>query len=133
MSIDIQSIGRSIEIAKKAEPELAKLKKATEGFEAIFLKKLFSQMRSSVKETQFGQSLGKEIYDDMFTEAMANAAAKSKTLGMGDMLYKQFAPRIVNGIAYQEMRNKASNLKTNTDDLTGRERFGQLAKPQTKP
>ena len=106
MSIDFQSVVRKVELADKAAPDLAKLKKATDGFEAIFLKKLFSQMRASVKETQFGQTFGKEIYEDMFNEAMANAAAKSKTLGMGDMLYNQFAPRVI-GIVEQEMARDA--------------------------
>jgi Rod binding domain-containing protein len=95
MSIDLTGLGKTVGAAQKAAPELEKLKKATESFEAIFLKKLFSQMRSTVKETQFGDSFGKEIFDDMFNEAMANAAAKSKTLGMGEMLYKQFAPRVI--------------------------------------
>ena len=104
MSIDFQNIGRAVQIGSKAEVELQKLKKATDGFEAIFLKKLFSQMRSTVKETQFGQSFGKEIYNDMFDEAMANAAAKSSALGMGDLLYKQFAPRVVERITSQEIR-----------------------------
>jgi Rod binding domain-containing protein len=107
MSIDFQGVVRQVDLAQKAAPELEKLKKATEAFEAIFLKKLFSQMRASVKETQFGQSFGKEIYNDMFNEALANSAAKSKTLGMGDMLYNQFAPTVMNGIATQQMRNQA--------------------------
>lgn len=95
MSIDIQGIGKAVQTGKAASIELEKLKKATDGFEAIFLKKLFSQMRSTIKETQFGQTFGKEIYNDMFDEAMANAAAKSETLGLGDLLYKQFAPRVI--------------------------------------
>jgi Rod binding domain-containing protein len=101
MSIDIQNAARALQIAKRAQPELAKLKKATDGFEAVFLKKLFSQTRSIVKETQFGETFGKEIYNDMFDEAMANAAAKSKTLGMGDLLYRQFAPRVISQVTTQ--------------------------------
>lgn len=95
MSIDLTGAVQSLSAEKAAEPKLKELKKATEGFEAIFLKKLFSQMRSSVKETHFGDTFGKEIYDDMFNEQMANAAAKNHSLGMADMLYKQFAPRVI--------------------------------------
>jgi Rod binding domain-containing protein len=110
MNIDLQGIGRAVQVAEKSQFELAKLKKATDGFEAIFLKKLFSQMRASVKETQFGQTFGKEIYNDMFDEAMANAAAKSKTLGMGDMLYNQFAPRVIEKVA--QSQRAMANLGT---------------------
>lgn len=119
MNIDIQGMGRAVQVAEKSQVELEKLRKATDGFESIFLKKLFSQMRSSVKETQFGQTLGKEIYNDMFDEAMANAAAKSKTLGMGDMLYNQFAPRVLERVAQGVKASARASLKTEKHDLEG--------------
>lgn len=120
MSIDLGMMTK-ISAAQKAEPELAKLKKATDGFEAVFLKKLFSQMRSTVKETQFGQTFGKEIYDDMFNEAMANAASKSKTLGMGDMLYNQFAPRVIQKIHQDEVRAQKSASAASAISKLGQE------------
>jgi len=95
MSIDLVGAKVSPEVAKLAEPQLEALKKATEGFEAIFLKKLFGQMRSTVQETKVGDSFGKDIYDDMFNEAIANDAAKKNSLGMAQMLYKQYAPRLI--------------------------------------
>lgn len=103
MSNDVFGVIKSAAAARLAGPKLAELKKATEGFESIFLKKLFSQMRSSVHETSTGgDNFGKEIYNDMFDEAFANAASKSNSLGMGDMLYRQFSPRVV-GMARQEL------------------------------
>jgi peptidoglycan hydrolase FlgJ len=124
MSIDLQGIGLAVVAADKSQGELEKLRKATDGFEALFLKKLFSQMRSTVTETQFGQTFGKEIYNDMFDEAMANAASKSKTLGLSDMLYNQFAPRIRERVAESlEAGRKASlrteSLKTEMHDQDG--------------
>ncbi len=92
---DLNMKNVSPEVQKMAEPKLEALKKATQGFEAIFLKKLFGEMRSSVKETPVGDSFGKDIYDDMFNEAIANDAAKNHSMGMGSMLYKQFAPRVI--------------------------------------
>lgn len=145
MNVDLRSAMTTMDAIKKAEPELAKLKKATDGFEAVFLKKLFSQMRSSVKETQFGQTFGKEIYNDMFDEAMANAAAKSKTLGMGDMLYRQMAPKVIRSIGFQPMRPstfqvEAPALTVDSDsipksgghDLEGRATHGQDAHATSK-
>lgn len=129
MSIDLGMMTK-ISAAQKAEPELAKLKKATDGFEAVFLKKLFSQMRSTVKETQFGQTFGKEIYDDMFNEAMANAASKSKTLGMGDMLYNQFAPRVIQKIHQEEVRAQKSAAAASSISKLGQE--GQAPNPDVR-
>lgn len=118
MNIDLSRAMTAMSAAKGAEPELAKLKKATDGFEAVFLKKLFSQMRTAVKETQIGQSFGKEIYNDMFDEALANAAAKSKALGMGDMLYNQFAPRVIQKIHQEEVRaQKIASTTSSTPKL----------------
>ncbi len=148
MNVNLRSAMTTMDAIKKAEPELAKLKKATDGFEAVFLKKLFSQMRSSVKETQFGQTFGKEIYNDMFDEALANAAAKSKTLGMGDLLYRQMAPKVVRSIGFQPMRpstfqveapapsvDSDSISKPGVHDLEGRATHGQdaYATPQMRP
>ncbi|MBN9503541.1 MAG: hypothetical protein BGO01_19495 [Armatimonadetes bacterium 55-13] len=95
MSMDLTGMGKAMAVAKVANHDLKELKKATQGFESIFLKKLFTELRSTVKDSQFGQGLGKDIYEDMFTQALADSAAKSNSLGMGQILYKQFAPRIV--------------------------------------
>ncbi len=95
MNVNLRPVMDTLSGIQKAQPELEKLKKATDGFESIFLKKMFSQMRSMVTETTFGQTYGKDIFNDMLDESLANAASKSKTLGMGDMLYNQFAPRVV--------------------------------------
>jgi flagellar protein FlgJ len=119
MSNDIYLAIKNVQVAKSAEPELAKLKKATDGFEAIFLKKLFSQMRAGIKETQFGDSPGKAIYEDMFDEAMANSASKSKTLGMGDMLYRQFSPRIVAQVRQAFEKAHAHHTDLSTTDPKG--------------
>ena len=110
MSNDILVAIKNVQAAAIAAPELEKLKKAANDFESIFLKKLFSQMRSSVKETQFGQGYGKEIYNDMFDEALANAASKSHALGMGEMLYKQFAPRLID-MAKQQMERASKSAR----------------------
>lgn len=130
MSINISGIMTDIAVAKKAEPELNKLKKATDGFESVFLKKLFSQMRSTVKETQFGQTFGKDIFNDMFDEAMANAASKSKTLGMGDMLYNQFAPRVVEQFRQEEIRAQKSALAASQTPKLDPE--SQATKPEVR-
>lgn len=104
----------SPEVMKIAEPKLNELKKATEGFETIFMKKLFTQMKASVKETNLGgQSFGKDIYEDMYTQALAENAAKSHSLGMGDMMFKQFAPRI---IAEAQGQYELSGAKPTVDE-----------------
>jgi Rod binding domain-containing protein len=95
MNIDLRTVGPAVELSKRAAPELEKLKKATQSFEAVFLKKLFSTMRESVHHVKQGQTAGDDIYNDMFDQTLADSASKSGSYGISSMLYKSFAPKIV--------------------------------------
>jgi flagellar protein FlgJ len=76
---------------------LKDLKKACEQFEAVFAKQLFSEMRKGIKETQIGDQTGSEIYKDMMDQSVADAVAHRGALGIGNLLYKQFAKQVVAG------------------------------------
>lgn len=88
-------IAKSMNLADGAKPELAKLKKATDGFETMFVKKLLTEMRKGVKEVSFGDSTGSEVYQDLMDQAVAESVSKGGSLGIGKILYKQFAPQII--------------------------------------
>lgn len=92
--MNLGSITPAIPIAAAAK-DLKSLKKATQEFEAVFAKKLLSEMRKGVKETSFGDTLGKEIYQDMMDDTIAHTMAEQGSLGIGKILYQDFAPKIV--------------------------------------
>jgi peptidoglycan hydrolase FlgJ len=93
--------------AQAAKPpeskQLKDLKKACEQFEAVFAKKLLSEMRKGVKEVQLGDAAGSEIYKDMMDQAIADSMAKQGALGIGKMLYKQFEKQVA-GIALADLK-----------------------------
>ena len=74
--------------------ELKGLKKACEQFEAVFAKQLLSEMRKGTEETQMGDQAGSAIYKDMMDQAIGDSIAHQGALGIGQMLYKQFAAQV---------------------------------------
>ncbi|MDR2503786.1 MAG: rod-binding protein [Deltaproteobacteria bacterium] len=74
--------------------EQARLREACEGFEAIFIQKIWEQMRQNA--VQFGQKPSREesmrqgMYDQEFARKMASAGG----IGLADMLYEQLSRRM---------------------------------------
>ena len=66
------------------------LKKATEGFEELFVHKMLQVMRKSVPRTNlhFG-GRGEEIFQDMLDENYAKIITKSKAFGLSRVMYEQ--------------------------------------------
>lgn len=91
-------IGKAVQtaaLAKELSPKLSELKRATDGFETIFVKNLLSQMRKGIKEVSFGENPGGDIYQDMADQAFAESLSSTGMLGMGKMLYGSFAPKLL--------------------------------------
>lgn len=76
--------------AAQLTPEQAKLKKACQDFEAIFLRYLLEKMRDQVpKDGALPQSSEREIYEGMLNTAMAESISQQGQLGLADLLYAQ--------------------------------------------
>ncbi len=67
----------------------AELREACEGFESIFLNKLWSQMRKSVPKEGFLHSKEEEFYQSMFDQEMAKKMSQGGGIGLADMLHRQ--------------------------------------------
>ena len=78
------------------EKRLRDLKRATEQFEAVFTKQLVSEMRKGIKSTM-GDQPGRAIYQDMMDQAIGDSMAHQGALGIGQLLYKQFAKQVAGG------------------------------------
>ena len=88
-------ISKLISMAAAGAPAAAKLKKATQDLEAIFMKDLLSAMRKTVKHESLGSSPGTEIYQDLFDQAISESASKNGTLGVAKTIYDQMAPHAI--------------------------------------
>lgn len=78
----------------------AKLKEACEGFESIFIGKLWQQMRQTVPKEGYLHSQYEDAYVSMFDTEMAKKMAQAGGIGLGDMLYREL----------QEQNAKASRV-----------------------
>jgi Rod binding domain-containing protein len=105
-----------LQAAATAAPAAAKLKKASQDIEGIFVKDLLAAMRRTAKHRSFGQGsgMGEEMYQDIFDQAIADSSAKSGNLGIGKTIYSQMAPiAIRSAIQRAVLEAKAAN-KTET-------------------
>ena len=77
------------------EVKKAKLRKAAEGFEAIFTRLILKSMRTSfTNEGMFGTGSIGEIYSDMMDNAIAEKMSVRGELGLADANYKQMVKSI---------------------------------------
>ena len=93
-----------MEEAKAMEKRDKELRKACEGFEAMFLSMMYRQMRATVPEnTLFGESHALKIFQDMRDDELMKNVAAGGGIGIADMMYKQLKPQV-------ESRNAAQNV-----------------------
>lgn len=102
-------LNREIATAQKAQPELKKLKKASQGIESMFVKDLLTAMRKSVHKTNWGKDFGGDIYQDMFDQSLAESAGKTSMIGIGKMLNDQFAKAVWREAAVAVRRDQLDN------------------------
>jgi flagellar protein FlgJ len=96
----ISTIAAGAAKAVKAQaPELAKLRKVGQQFEAVFLRQMIGSMRSaSLGDGMFDSSASAQ-FRDMSDSKMADAMAGKGALGVADLLVKQLGARLVGSAA----------------------------------
>ena len=68
----------------------AKLREAANDFEAIFIQQMLKTMRKTSLESNFiPKSEGEKYFRSMLDEHYAQLTAKSGSLGLGEIIYKQ--------------------------------------------
>ncbi len=72
----------------------AKLREACQGFESVFISKLFSQMRATVPKDGLLRGQYEEQYYSMFDKAMSDKLAADGGIGLADMMYRQLKSRV---------------------------------------
>lgn len=81
-----------------ATKDAKKLKEASKGLETLFVNNMFSEMRKTVGKSDLTESApGKDIFESMFYEKVAESSSKGKGFGLADMIYKQLSKQIGDG------------------------------------
>lgn len=113
-------IGQIAAAAAKAAPAAAKLKKATQEIEAIFVKDLMAAMRRTAKHKSLGNSLGGDMYQDMFDQAVSDSASKTGTLGIAQTIFRQMAPAAIRAALNGATASGLSSPKPSTETAVGK-------------
>ncbi len=68
-----------------------KLREACEGFESIFLQRMWEQMRATVPDEGYLHSKEEKFWQSMFDQELSKKMASAGGVGLGDMLFDQLA------------------------------------------
>lgn len=71
-----------------------KLREACTNFEAVFIGKLWEQMRATVPKEGYLHSPQEDMYRSMFDRDFSEQMAKDGGIGLGDMLYAQLKGKL---------------------------------------
>ena len=100
--------GRHIDLSKLEDRQLAELRKlqrASEDFEAVFVKRLLSQMRRS----SFSEEIGPmgDMAKDMMDQALAETLSRGPgSIGIGKTIFVDMAQRVVRTVDVQRAEGK---------------------------
>jgi flagellar protein FlgJ len=93
-STRFEALGEAHRKLTSGERELKKLREASEGFEAIFIKQMLDAMRKNLpKGGLLDGGMAEDIFEDMLYEERAKLIAKSGAFGIADMIYDQYKDR----------------------------------------
>lgn len=105
MNVQLKSVAETALAAKRAAPQLKKLKDASQQIEGMFVKDLLTQMQKGAGKSLFGKAPGADIYQDMFTQAIADSVSKGGHFGIGQTLERQFTKDVYK-IELQKVRQE---------------------------
>lgn len=96
---DLVARKRSIDALRQrvgAQPDKAKkLREACEGFESVFLQKMWEQMRTTVPKEGYLHSREEQFWQSMFDQELAKKMSSAGGIGLADMLYDQLSSTLL--------------------------------------
>ena len=85
------------------EADDKQLKEACQGFEAIFVNMMLSEMRKSIpKSDLMGTSFANDTFTQMLDEEISESVSKGQGIGIADMMYKQISQKLKNTYKVEE-------------------------------
>ena len=95
------------------EPDKKKeLREACQGFEAIFIQKVWEQMRKNVPKEGYLHSKDEEIYQSMFDQELAKKMSSAGGIGLADIMYDQLSQKL-----WESSRTTAPSRMTRDPNL----------------
>lgn len=89
--MDLDALKKRLE---NAPDKSAKLRQACEGFESVFIQKLWEQMRKNVQKSGYLHSRDEHMYQGMYDAEFSKKMTQAGGIGLADMLYEQLSQRL---------------------------------------
>lgn len=134
----------SLEIVRndpETQRELSKLRKASQDFEAMFVRQLVAEMRKSSTSSLMVEGVQADVYASFMDDAIANAVVTGKGIGIAQLLYKELegaalsqalAKKMLNDRLTSDLSNTTVRSLKNTDDFELRNREGSILNKEDK-
>ena len=87
----LAGLRKRLQSSKNQEKEL---RKACADFEAIFIQKLWQQMRATVPKEGYLHSKEEDMYMSLYDQELATKLAQRGGIGLGDLLFSQLQKRL---------------------------------------
>lgn len=76
------------------EARAKKLREACEGFESIFIQKMWQEMRNAVPRGGLFQGREEKFWQDMYDQELSKSMTKAGGIGLADMMYEQLSKNL---------------------------------------
>ena len=82
---------------RKLSPEAKqkKLREACEGFESVFIQKMWQEMRNTLPKEGLMHSREEKFWQDMYDQELSKHMTKAGGIGLADMMYEQLSQNLV--------------------------------------
>lgn len=90
--LQVDALKRTLSGGKTKE---GKLREACQGFESVFLSRLFGEMRATLPKGGLLHGQFEEQYYSMFDKALCDKMADAGGIGLADMMYRQLRGRVL--------------------------------------
>lgn len=96
-SQDVQNKLTALGGSKNLSPEAKakKLREACEGFESIFIQKMWQEMRKTVPQNGIMHGKEEHYWQDMYDQELAKKMTSAGGIGLADMMYEQLSRNLV--------------------------------------
>jgi flagellar protein FlgJ len=87
--------GQTRNISSNKQDEAAGLRKSCQDFEAIMLKTMLKEMRSTVpKDGLLDEGSDREMFQDLMDQEVAMQMSRSQGIGLAESLYRQLSKNL---------------------------------------
>lgn len=90
----VQEMQRLRDRIGRGEDQKKELREACMQFEAVFIQKMWEQMRATVPKEGYLHSKEQEMFESMFDQEMSIEMAQSGGIGLADLMYGQLKDRL---------------------------------------